>query len=52
MEECTRMAALLPVLKAKDKKHKGEIASGSRAEATTQYQLLKADAKRRLVTEE
>ena len=41
-----------PVMEAKDRRCKREIANGSAAEAAVQYQLLKADVYGGIVTEE
>ena len=51
-EECTKMAASLSVMWAKNRRRKREIESGSRAEVAAQNQLLKADASGRIITEE
>ena len=46
------MAHTSPVMRAKNRRREREIASGSRAKAAAQDQLLKADASGRNVTEE
>ena len=46
MEKCTRMSVAPRLWRPRT----GEIASGSRAEAATQYQLMKVDASGRSAT--
>ena len=52
MEECTKMAAPLPVMWAKNRGRIREISKRSWAEAAAQDQILKADASGRNITEE
>ena len=52
MEECTKMAALLPVVEPKDRRCKREIASGSGDRTASQHPSLKTDASGERVTKE